>query len=195
MSPARRRLLDAAADAFAEHGFGATTTREIAARAGRSPSAVYIHHQSKEDLLYAVSVFAHDDAMACLRGAYDSADDPARRLWQMVCSFSEWHMANSALGRVVHYELQALTPEHRSAVNAMRRDFKEILVDVLAAGERAGEFDILDADATARALLSMCIDFVRWFDPTRGGEKASEVARLHADLALRMVAHPDGAPQ
>ena len=195
MSPARRRLLDAAADAFAEHGFGATTTREIAARAGRSPSAVYIHHQSKEDLLYAVSVFAHDDAMACLRGAYDSTDDPARRLWQMVCSFSEWHMANSTLGRVVHYELQALTPEHRSAVNAMRREFKEILVDVLKAGERAGEFDILDADATARALLSMCIDLVRWFDPTRGAEKASGVARLHADLALRMVAHPDGAAQ
>jgi AcrR family transcriptional regulator len=190
MSPAQRRLLEAAVEAFAEHGFGATTTREIATRAGRSPSAVYIHHESKEDLLFAVSVFAHGDAMVCLRAAYDSTHDPAGRLWQMINSFSRWHMDNSTLGRVVHYEFQALTPEHRSAVNAMRREFKDLIVEALRAGEQAGAFDILDADATARALLSMCIDFVRWFDPTRGGDKASAVAQLHADLALRMVAPP-----
>ncbi|WP_342215837.1 TetR family transcriptional regulator [Nocardia cyriacigeorgica] len=44
----RARLLEAAAAAFADKGFNATTTRDIAAAAGMSPAAVYVHHRSKE---------------------------------------------------------------------------------------------------------------------------------------------------
>ena len=53
---ARERLLEAAVEAFAEKGFTATTTRDIASRAGMSPAAVYVHHDTKENLLFTVSV-------------------------------------------------------------------------------------------------------------------------------------------
>ena len=43
---------------------------------------------------------------------------------------------------------------------------------------------------TARAILSLSIDLVRWFTP-RGSHSAEEIARLHADLAVRMTA-PQG---
>src|SRR6201999_4471764 len=49
--PASRRLLLAALDAFAEHGYFATTTRQIAERANLSPAAVYIHYVSKAEML------------------------------------------------------------------------------------------------------------------------------------------------
>ena len=39
----------------------------------------------------------------------------------------------------------------------------------------------------ARAILSLSIDLVRWFTP-RGSHSAEEIARLHADLAVRMTA-------
>lgn len=42
--------MEAAADAFAAKGFHATTTRDIAGRAGLSPAGVYVHFASKEDL-------------------------------------------------------------------------------------------------------------------------------------------------
>jgi AcrR family transcriptional regulator len=43
----RARLLKAATDAFAEKGFHATTTRDIATLAGMSPAALYVQHKSK----------------------------------------------------------------------------------------------------------------------------------------------------
>ena len=51
----RARLLAAAVTAFAERGYHATTTRDIAAAAGMSPAALYVHHASKEELLYEIA--------------------------------------------------------------------------------------------------------------------------------------------
>ena len=42
----RERLLTAAGIAFSKRGFHATSTRDIAAAAGMSPAAVYVHHES-----------------------------------------------------------------------------------------------------------------------------------------------------
>ena len=47
----RQRLLDAAEELFATHGFTATTTRAIAERAGTSTGMVFYHFPSKEALL------------------------------------------------------------------------------------------------------------------------------------------------
>ena len=46
----RARLVEAAIAAFAEKGFHGTTTRDIAAAAGMTPAALYVHHRSSEDL-------------------------------------------------------------------------------------------------------------------------------------------------
>ena len=48
----RDRLLTAAVAAFGAKGFHATSTRDIARAASLSPAAVYVHHQSKDCLLY-----------------------------------------------------------------------------------------------------------------------------------------------
>ncbi len=50
-----RRVLLAAATAFAERGFHATTTRDIAAAAGLSPAALYVYFRSKEEVLYQIA--------------------------------------------------------------------------------------------------------------------------------------------
>ena len=63
------RLLDAAAGAFADKGFHATTTRDIASRAGLSPAGVYVHFASKEGLLHALSTRGHEQALAVVSTA------------------------------------------------------------------------------------------------------------------------------
>ncbi|GAA1003775.1 TetR family transcriptional regulator [Acrocarpospora pleiomorpha] len=194
-SAAQQRLLDAAVDAFAESGFGGTSTRDIATRAGRSPAAVYIHHESKEELLFAVSIQGHIDSMECLRQAAASSNDPAERLHGMVYAYSRWHMVNAKLGRVVQYEFHALTAEHRQEILALRRQFQKVMVEAVLDGVHAGRFSVDDAAGTARALLSLCIDLARWFEPGPG-RKVGVVADLNADLALRIVnARPSGAPR
>ncbi len=66
---AARRLLVAAVEAFAERGYHATTTRDIAGRAGMSPAALYIHYKTKEELLHRISRIGHDRALLLLETA------------------------------------------------------------------------------------------------------------------------------
>jgi AcrR family transcriptional regulator len=184
---ARQRLLEAAVDAFAEKGFTATTTRDIASRAGMSPAAVYVHHDTKESLLFTVSVQGHQAALDVITRAAKDESEPVAQLHRMVHEFSTWHAENSRVGRIVQYEFDALTPEHRAEIAGYRRQIERCMQDVLAGGVDAGAFDVDDLAGTARALLSLSVDLVRWFDP-HGPRPASEVAALHADLAVRMTA-------
>ena len=50
----RARILAEAVDLFAEHGFSATTTRELAERMGFTKAALYYHFHTKDDLLIAL---------------------------------------------------------------------------------------------------------------------------------------------
>src|SRR5215468_12698591 len=70
---AARRLLTGAVDAFAERGYQATTTRDIASRAGMSPAALYVHYPSKAALLARISGVGHEVALALVQQAIAGA--------------------------------------------------------------------------------------------------------------------------
>ncbi len=77
---ARARLLGAAVDAFAARGFHGTTTRDIAAAAGMSPAALYVHHRSKEELLYEISLAGHRRTLEVVEQALAGGGDARERL-------------------------------------------------------------------------------------------------------------------
>ncbi len=183
---ARERLINAAVEAFAEKGFAGTTTRDIASRAGMSPAAVYVHHDSKESLLFSVSLDGHRRALEVITSAADSSTEPVDRLRAMVYDFSLWHADNSRVGRIVQYEYHALTDEHRAEVATYRRDIERAMQDALADGVDQGVMDVNDVPGTAFSLLSLGVDLVRWFEPG-GSRSGHELATLHADLAVRMT--------
>ncbi|MFE0173957.1 TetR/AcrR family transcriptional regulator [Streptomyces sp. NPDC059002] len=183
---AARRLLIAAVEAFAERGYHATTTRDIAGRAGMSPAALYIHYKTKEELLHRISRIGHDKALDILRTAADAEGSAAERLAAAVRSFVGWHAAHHMTARVVQYELDALGEEHRTEIVALRRRSDAAVRDIINDGVRAGEFDVPDVPGTTLAVLSLCIDVARWFNAS-GHRTPDEVGALYADLVLRMV--------
>ncbi|MBW9205710.1 TetR/AcrR family transcriptional regulator [Mumia sp. zg.B53] len=184
--PARERLMDAAVEAFAERGFHATTTRDISTRAGMSPAALYVHHASKEQLLYEISSAGHLNTRNMIAAAYASTADPVERLATIQFEFTRWHAVHSKRARVVQYEISALTPEHRKEVAGYRRDIERVYRDAIGEGVDKGVFEVSDVPGTALALISMAIDLVRWYQP--GGPRTPEaVGNLYADLALRAV--------
>jgi AcrR family transcriptional regulator len=183
---ARERLTNAAIEAFAEKGFAGTTTRDIASRAGMSPAAVYVHHDSKESLLFTVSLNGHRSALDVITAAAGSSADPIQRLRTMVYDFSLWHADNSRVGRIVQYEYHALTAEHRAEVATFRRSIERTMQDALADGVDQGVLDVDDVPGTAFSVLSLGVDLVRWFEPG-GSRSGHELASLHADLAVRMT--------
>lgn len=184
---AARRLLVAAVDAFAERGYHATTTRDIAGRAGMSPAALYIHYKTKEELLHRISRIGHDRALSVLEAAAGSEGTAAERLADAVRSFVRWHAERHTTARVVQYELDALGEEHRTEIVELRRRSDAVVRRIIGEGVAAGEFDVPDVPGTTLAVLSLCIDVARWFN-AQGSRTPDEVGELYADLVLRMVA-------
>jgi AcrR family transcriptional regulator len=183
---AARRLVVAAVEAFAERGYHATTTRDIAGRAGMSPAALYIHYKTKEELLYQISGVGHRLALKLLEDASASPGTPADRLATAVRAFVRWHTEHHTTGRVVQYELGALGEEHYAEMLDLRRRSDRVVRSIIRDGVDAGDFDVPDVPGTALAVLSLCIDVARWYTP--GGRRTpDEVGELYADLVLRMV--------
>ncbi|ORT60062.1 TetR/AcrR family transcriptional regulator [Streptomyces sp. CB03238] len=183
---AARRLLVAAVEAFAERGYHATTTRDIAGRAGMSPAALYIHYKTKEELLHRISRIGHVKALEILQAAADGPGTATERLADAVRSFVRWHAGRRTTARVVQYELESLSDEHRAEIFELRRKSDAAVRRIINEGVAAGEFDVPDVSGTTLAVLSLCIDVARWFS-TGGRRTPDEVGALYADLVLRMV--------
>ncbi|MFI9602472.1 TetR/AcrR family transcriptional regulator [Streptomyces sp. NPDC052043] len=191
---AARRLLVAAVEAFAERGYHATTTRDIAGRAGMSPAALYIHYRTKEELLHRISRIGHEKALEVLRTATRRDGSATERLADAVSSFVRWHAGGRTTARVVQYELDSLGPDARAEILALRRQVDAEVRGVIEEGVASGEFDVLDVRGTTLAVLSLCVDVARWFD-VGGPRTPEEVGALYADLVLRMVGAGEHVPR
>jgi len=181
-----RRLLVTALEAFAEQGYHATTTRDIATRAGMSPAALYVHFPSKGALLAQISRVGHQAALELVQAGLARGSTPVERLRAVVADFAAWHAEHHRVARVVHYELAALPEQDRAATLELRREIEDLVAQQIRAGVAGGTMRVDDPQQVARAVLSMSVDVARWYHPGRPETPAS-IGALYAELAARMV--------
>ncbi len=184
----RTKLLEAATAAFADKGFHATTTRDIASAAGMSPAAVYVHHRSKEELLYLISRTGHEHTLGLVRSVVAAATDPPSRLAAAMRAFAADHARGHTTARVVNYELSALNPEHYADIVELRRAIAGEVRALVDQGIESGDFHITDAAMTANALTSLGIDVARWYRSDRQWTP-EDIGDFYADMALRMAGY------
>ncbi len=184
--PGPRRILLAAATAFAERGFHATTTRDIAAQAGLSPAALYVYFRSKEEVLHQIVTSTLDFTVEVVATEAGREGSPAQRLASLVHVLTLWTTYNSQVGHVVLYQTGALSPAHQAEVAAREREVSRIVREVIADGLNSGEFDVADPGAAAIAVLSLCLDVARWYQP---GHRLSpqQLGDFNAVASLRVV--------
>lgn len=188
---AARRLMLAGVESFAQRGYHATTTRDIAATAGMSPAALYVHFPSKAALLFAISRSGHEQVLSLTQQAVAEAADPASAMRDLVERFTAWHARRHTIARVVQYELDALPEQEYGVVADLRRDIERLVRDVVERGVTDGLFTVGDAHTAARAVLSLGVDVARWYTGrTRRGPE--ELAREYGTLALRMLGAATG---
>ena len=180
------RILVAACGEFFRVGYHGASTRDIAAAAGMSATAVYAHYPSKEAMLFKLCVLGSGSALETLRKAANPGYPPVQRLRSAVYAFAYWHAENHALARVAQWDLAALAPESFQAVAALRRETDLAFRSILVAGVEVGEFVVPDLTGATLAILSLCIDIVRWY-PSRRIHVPEEIASTYVALAEAMV--------
>lgn len=95
----RRRILAAARDLFEKRGYDGTTMRAIAERMDYTPTILYQHFESKDDL---ISTVVAEDLRLLTRGLVETGqvEDPVVRLVRAMEEYVEF-----ALEHPRHYEL------------------------------------------------------------------------------------------
>ncbi|MBE1546806.1 AcrR family transcriptional regulator [Mycobacterium sp. OAS707] len=185
-SAAAERMRRAAIEAFAESGYGGSSTRQIAKRLNMSATAMYPHYRSKEELLYAIALEGHSSLLAALKKADQPVATFTERLRAVVAAFASWHAENHKQARVVQYELHGLTSAHYRTIAPLRHQVTDVLTDIVAGGVAAGEFDVDNVDEVVMAISSLCVDVCRWF-PSRQHRDAEKLGLVYAGVAERLV--------
>lgn len=101
----RRKILDAARELFARHGFDAVTMRKIAEKIEYSPTAIYLHFKDKDEL---IQELCENDfyAFSIRFASINAIEDPTERLR----AAGEAYIA-FALEHPNHYRLMFMTPK------------------------------------------------------------------------------------
>jgi AcrR family transcriptional regulator len=181
-----RRILLAAATEFAQRGFHATTTRDIAAAAGLSPAAMYVYFRSKEEVLHQIAASTLDFTIEVAATEAGRPGSPAARLRALVRVLTIWNTYNSQVAHVVLYQTGALSPDRLADIAAKQHEIGRIVRRLVADGMEAGEFDVTDPGATATAVLSLCLDVARWYRP--GYRRTpQQIGDFNAAAALRIA--------
>ncbi|MEW2355535.1 TetR/AcrR family transcriptional regulator [Spirillospora sp. NPDC029432] len=188
-----RRLFRAAVEVIGEHGYHGTSTRAVAARAGMSPAAMYMHFPTKEDLLYQISRTGHELTLELVRDAAAGADGPAERVHAIVTALVRWHAEHCTVARIIQYEHASLSPGHWREIVALRRRTEEVLREAIDDGVRTGRFDAAAAPTGELAIMSLAVDVARWY-PVQRRRRPEQIARAYADLALRIL-NWNGGPE
>ncbi|HEX4702350.1 MAG TPA: TetR/AcrR family transcriptional regulator [Pseudonocardiaceae bacterium] len=183
---AARRLMLSGLRSFAERGFHATTTRDIATGAGMSPAALYVYFPSKVGLLFAISRSGHEQTLAMVSAAIAKGTDPVSSMRHVVAEFVAWHAERHTVARVVQYELAALPAQEYAVVADLRRQTERLVRDVISAGVTEGVFDVPDVRVAARAVLSLGVDVARWYTE-RSRTTPAELGAQYSGLILRML--------
>lgn len=148
----------AALTLFADAGYGNTTNRAVAERAGVSTGTVYYHFESKRDMFLAV---LHDTRSAIrdrLLGPTEGAQTLAARITRMIDAALELHAEHPTLAR---FEATAAVdllrhPEFADGMSAQLEDGRAVLVDLVADARRRGEVtDDLGDEAVADAISAL----------------------------------------
>ncbi len=189
----RRRLLDAAARVFAEHGYAGSRLDDIARTAGFTKGAVYSNFGGKHDLFAAV-LGERSAAEAAALAERARGCDPAAVLDGLARDTARRITGDTEHGRLglefaAHATHDAPT---REAVARMRRTQRDAAADTIA--RLAGRGLPLAADPATTALIVHCLtnglSMEHLADPDAVDARAVERA-LSTVLAALTAAPPD----
>ncbi|RJO75117.1 TetR/AcrR family transcriptional regulator [Nocardia panacis] len=184
-------ILDAAAKAFSERGYAATSIDDVADVLGCTKGRIYHYFRTKGDLFIGIHHQALEWALEAIEPAADRTDlGPAEQLREMVHQHA-MHLMNRAtyMGPAQHHIEMGLASEGRHKGDAiarifeMRRRFEARYVEVMAAGIAAGVFRDADVNLLVKAILGTVNWMHVWFQPDTPQDSPAERQRIAAEIA------------
>ncbi|OJU85514.1 MAG: hypothetical protein BGO11_00655 [Solirubrobacterales bacterium 70-9] len=182
----QQRILRIGTELFARNGYHGTGITELSQAVGLGRGALYHHIDSKEDLLYEISMSLLRRMIAEAEEIVAENPDARARLEALARALVREHATRKDAWALVITETRALTPEHRQSVVAARDRYEQIWAEVLDAGAAEGWMKPVD-ELERRAILGMLNSTARWVSAD-GALTPEQVADRHIEMLLEGLA-------
>ena len=177
------RIQREATELFYERGYHATSMRDIAARVGIKAGSLYNHFPSKEALFFQIAEGVMQNLLAAGRQAVASAPEPRDQLRALVRAHVVYDAQQRFRAKVADDQLNALGPERRADVVAVRDAYEQLWRDVLDAGRSAHGWVVPDTPVVTFAITTMCTAVDVWYREN-GRLTPTGVADVYEQLVL-----------
>ena len=191
----RTRVLTAAVDLFAQHGYERTSVSQVVAAAGVAKGGFYHHFASKEDLLYEVYgdlIGRQLAAMDEIAGRHGPADVTLHAMiGELVLS-----TANSAKqAKVFWREMHSLGDERAEQYRRQRRRCHDAVRKVVRDGQADGTFSSpASADTVTFTIFGVVNELPVWYRPS-GRKRPQQIAdEIAAFVLAGLGAGPERRP-
>lgn len=161
---ARERLLDAAIELFATHGYQAIGLRDLAGYLGLHAGSLYHHIENKQCLLFELIESALSDLLTDTKRRMKGARTPSERLRRFVQAFVVFNLNEKHRLVLLTREFVNLDEEHKHRVNQLKSAYASVLSAIIATenGEK-GRLDEQNCLIT-NAVIGMLYGQSQWND-------------------------------
>ena len=177
-------LLDAAARAFAQHGFAAASVRDIVEPIGMLPGSLYCHFPAKEALLAAV----YRKGVERIGAAVDAAVAPFHEPWQRLEAACVAHLVSlldeTDYSQVVIRVRPSDAPAAEADLIALRDSYEKRFARLVAALPLARPTD----RTMLRLMLVGALNWSQTWYRAGGGASPERIARRFVGLLKTSVA-------
>lgn len=183
-----QRILDAAIEVIAEHGFFHSRVSEIADRAGVADGTIYLYFKNKDELLMAAIDSAFHRFIRRAKTALDEITDPREKLRRMAFLHLEGLGANRNLAIVFQTELRHSAKFLGQFSHNLMVEYFDLIKGVLREGQTAGVFRAdLSVTIAAHCFFGAVDEIVTtWILSDRDRERDHQLSSL-ADSVVSIV--------
>jgi TetR/AcrR family transcriptional regulator, cholesterol catabolism regulator len=185
--PTPDAIRQAAIELFYEHGYEATTLREIAAKVGIRVGSLYNHISSKDELLSSIMLGIMDDLLATQRAVLrQHKDDPLERLCASIDTHIRFHANRAQEVFIGNSELRSLPPQDRRRVVAKRDQYEKLVRGIIEALGQQGSARVLNLRLQTYAIIAIGTHVSTWYKP-RGPMSLDDIVRSYTEIIFRQL--------
>lgn len=166
----QQRILEAAADVFAQRGYEAAAVEEIASSAGTSKGGLYFHFPGKEALLLALLDHTSSLLMSRVQAAVDEEREPVDKAAAALLTLLRTLGKHRSLARIFALEALGAGPKLNRRILDLHQRFETVIQEQLDEAIARGAIAPIDARVTAQAWVGILnAVLTRWLlDPKAG---------------------------
>jgi AcrR family transcriptional regulator len=181
---ARARVLDAAVELFAQHGYDGTSVSQVITRAGVAKGGFYHHFASKEALLYEVYGDLIGRQLEGMDEILGRRLSPADTLRALIHDLVTTTAASVRPALVFWREMHRLGDERTEQYRLARRRYHDAVHKLVRDAQNSGEFAaVASADTVTFTIFGYVNELPLWYRPS-GRKRPAQLATELADLVL-----------